>query len=31
MLQEKEYFIYGKDDEDGNVEIQGLCAQRHFG
>ncbi len=23
MLQEKEYFIYGKDDEDGNVEIQG--------
>ena len=23
MLQEKEYFIYGKDDEDGNVEIKG--------
>lgn len=23
MLQEQEYFVYGKDDKDGNVEIKG--------
>ena len=28
MLEEKEYFIHGKTDKEGNVEIAG-CEKRH--
>ena len=31
MLEEKEYFIHGKTDDDGNVEIAGVCEKRCAG